>query len=340
MSTSQDNDAQLSLFAEPAQTTAEPPEPAVAPVPPTPEQEATAERLPANLALGTSSWSFPGWAGVVYRDERSPGALARSGLEAYCANPLHTAVGVDRTFYGPISMRRCQQLAKQTPDGFRFMLKAHSWCTLARFRGGPRDKERNPYFLDPDYCQRVVIQPVLNGLADKFAILHFQLSPQSRRDIGTSAELAERMEDFFAALPDLPHLTYAIELRHGRLLTDAYSEMLDALDGKVIHCLSHHPSMPALALQERRVPGGRRCLVRWMLRRNHTYQSATRAMEPFDDIREPDPGTRERVAELVLRQLEERPVTVIVNNKAEGCAPRSLQMLAETVAAAASVSPD
>ncbi|HMA18957.1 MAG TPA: DUF72 domain-containing protein, partial [Thermoanaerobaculia bacterium] len=60
-----EREKQLDLFAEPS-----------APRPRPPEAErlerehaeagAIAERLPAGVRFGTSSWSFPDWAGLVY----------------------------------------------------------------------------------------------------------------------------------------------------------------------------------------------------------------------------------------------------------------------------------
>ncbi|MEZ6184635.1 MAG: DUF72 domain-containing protein, partial [Planctomycetota bacterium] len=62
-----------------------------------PELRALAARLPPTVHLGTSSWSFPGWRGVVYDREANQRELAREGLRAYAQHPLLRAVGVDRT---------------------------------------------------------------------------------------------------------------------------------------------------------------------------------------------------------------------------------------------------
>jgi hypothetical protein len=71
---------------------------AVSPAPVDDETRALAARLPAGVHLGTWSWSFPGWAGVVYGDTHSEQVLARRGLPAYAAHPLFATVGLDRTF--------------------------------------------------------------------------------------------------------------------------------------------------------------------------------------------------------------------------------------------------
>jgi hypothetical protein len=44
------------------------------------ETSSVATALPGVLRLGTSSWAFPGWAGIVYDREVRSEALARHGL--------------------------------------------------------------------------------------------------------------------------------------------------------------------------------------------------------------------------------------------------------------------
>ena len=45
-----------------------------------------AARLPAHVRFGTSSWTFPGWAGLVYPQGTSERELVERGLELYpCA---------------------------------------------------------------------------------------------------------------------------------------------------------------------------------------------------------------------------------------------------------------
>jgi hypothetical protein len=67
-----------------------------------PELAAVAQQLPCGLYLGTSSWTFPGWQGLVYAQTVSEGHLARHGLAAYAQHPLLRAVGLDRTYYAPL----------------------------------------------------------------------------------------------------------------------------------------------------------------------------------------------------------------------------------------------
>ena len=64
------------------------PPPELAAAPPSPELVELAARLPSALRLGTMSWSFPGWRGLVYGRDVPEGALAGLGLTAYARHPL------------------------------------------------------------------------------------------------------------------------------------------------------------------------------------------------------------------------------------------------------------
>ena len=56
------------------------------------ELAALGERLPDSIALGTSTWSFSGWHGLVYAEEYPSNVLARSGIGAYAQHPLLNAM--------------------------------------------------------------------------------------------------------------------------------------------------------------------------------------------------------------------------------------------------------
>src|SRR5262245_47355549 len=91
-------DAQLDLFHTPAAA----PLPVVGSAAVPPAQATVAQRLARGVYLGTSSWSFPGWQGIVYDGRASETQLARHGLAAYARHPLLRAVGIDRTYYAPM----------------------------------------------------------------------------------------------------------------------------------------------------------------------------------------------------------------------------------------------
>ena len=148
-------DAQLELFTSTGQ--GESRNPAVEPARVGAEVAGLADRLPPGLRLGTSSWSFPGWAGSVYQGPARGQPLARSGLATHAQHPLLRSVGIDRSFYGPLGQAEYAAYASAVPDDFRFLVKAHQALTLARFphhaRYGAQAGEPNPLYLDAGYAR-------------------------------------------------------------------------------------------------------------------------------------------------------------------------------------------
>ena len=74
-----------------------------------------AAALPDTLLMGTSSWSFPGWRGIVYPDEATPTRLARDGLRDYAKHPLLRTVGIDRSYYAPIPEEDLRRSDRRAP---------------------------------------------------------------------------------------------------------------------------------------------------------------------------------------------------------------------------------
>lgn len=319
--------AQLGLFGDLPPSRNE-----VAAAPVSPALQQLAARLPATLHLGTSSWSFPGWRGLVWAGEHSEQVLARRGLAAYVRHPLFRTVAIDRTHYAPIDAAAFAAYAQVVPAGFRFLVKAHEACTLAQFpthpRYGAQRGQANPLFFDAAYARDTVVAPFVEGLGASAGPLLFQLAAQPMELLGGSPRrFAEKLYRFLRDLPKGP--LYAVEVRNAQLLTADYRAALAAAGA--VHCVSAIPQLPPPAEQPV-LPGP--LVVRWLLARHHSYETALAAYHPFAELREPDPGTRRQIANLVRAAARtDVPIWVIANNKAEGSAPLTLAELAGELAA-------
>jgi uncharacterized protein YecE (DUF72 family) len=325
---------QLELFA-PSPGVADPDPGAVPePAPATPELLALGRRLPPALRLGTSSWSFPGWTGLVYARDASQLTLARAGLPAYARHPLLRTVGIDRTFYGPVPAETFRAWAEAVPEDFRFLAKAHEELTLVRFphheRYGTRRGERSPRFLDAAYATDAVVAPFVEGLGLRAGPLVFQFPPQDPEQLGWPERFAERLHAFLDALPVGP--LYGVEVRTPSLLVPAYGEALAAAGA--IPVLAAWGTMPSVREQARRTlaAGARVLVVRWMLHPGLGYEEARELYAPFDRLLHEDPGTREDIADVTADALGlGKAVYVTINNKAEGSAPVSAERLARAI---------
>jgi uncharacterized protein YecE (DUF72 family) len=314
---------------------------AVSPAPVGAELQRLAASLPPDLRLGTSSWSFPGWAGIVYAESVSSQRLSRMGLQAYTRHPLLRAVGIDRTFYAPVPAGDLGEYAQAVGDDFRFLMKAHEACTTARYPNHPRygaaAGQRNDLFLSASYACEQVVGPFVEGLGPKGGPLLFQLPPQDLGAAGGPPAVVDRLHRFLDSLPRGP--LYAVELRDPRLLTPAYRDALTATGAA--HCFNVHPTMPDIDTQARRVgtdfPA---TVVRWMLGGGMQYEQARERYDPFDRIVDADPAARSQItARCAATARAGRAAYVIINNKAEGSAPLSAFALAASIAALVSPQP-
>ena len=340
-----DGDEQFDLFGAPesppagacdASNAAKPR--GVLPAPLQPEAEALARRLPAIMHLGTSTWSFPGWRGIVYGDEYPNAKLARDGLTAYAAHPLLRSVSIDRSFYGPLSIADYARYASQTPAHFRFIVKAPASVTDAFIRGqrGAPDAD-NPAFLNAQIAIDEFVMPCIGGLGAKAVALVFQFPPLPDAMIVEPLRFIERLSTFLGALPPLEgEARYAVELRDAVMLTPRFVRALREANAR--YCIGVHARMPdvrrqakALALLDEETMGP--LVVRWSLRSGSRYEQAKAKYEPFDRIVDEDRDTREALAELAARYaIAGQPVVMAVNNKAEGSAPLTCFALARRIA--------
>ncbi|MEI7445180.1 MAG: DUF72 domain-containing protein [Burkholderiales bacterium] len=295
------------------------------------------------LRLGTSSWSFPGWQGLVWDTPPAPyaeGRLSREGLPAYAAHPLLSAVGIDRGFYAPVGVDEYRRYASQVPDGFRFLVKAPGAVTdaLRRDEHG-RGREPNPGFLDARAAIDTFVGPAVDGLGDRLGTLLFQFSPLPAATLADAPAWIASLHRFLDGLPrPLPAGSgYAVELRDPSLLTPRLIDMLR--EAGVDYCVGLHDRMPPVERQLRALarlhgdaPGP--LVARWTLHAGLGYEQAKHRYAPFDALVDPDPATRDPLAAHAAATLRAgQPVTVIANNKAEGSAPRTLSLLAQAIAA-------
>jgi uncharacterized protein YecE (DUF72 family) len=282
----------------------------------------SAQSVPARIRVGTSSWSFPGWNGIVYDGEYSERALARNGLAAYAQHPLLRTVGIDRSYYAPLQAREYEEYARVVPDDFRFLVKAERLLTLPDITDSSGSSAVNARFLDAAYATEMVVAPIVDGLQAKAGPILFQFSPMHPRRVGGVDAFAERLHEFIDGLPRGP--LYAVELRTPELFTRRYVDALHSVDA--VHAFTVHGSMTPLAEQLHHVPAAsqRALVIRWMLHAKFGYSEARAAYAPFNQIVDRDDETRDAIVAAAIEAAEERrEAYVVINNKAEGSSPLS-----------------
>lgn len=289
------------------------------------------DRLPAKVRFGTSSWTFPGWAGLVYAKRYgSQKTFLRESLREYAMHPLMRTVGIDRGYYTPVPADDLRAYAHQLPEDFRAAIKVWQQVTMPGYPKHPRygDKagQRNPDFLNAELFAEAVHAPTLDAFATNMGPWIVEIAPSpSPLELGW---FCEKLGSFLRDAPrDFP---FAVELRDRKLLTKQYAHTLR--DHGASHVFNYWSRMPGIAEQMRveNLLDGPLVVARLLLPPGTRYAELKEAYAPFDRVVAPQPRMRQDVVSLVRAALErDSECYVLVNNKAEGSSPLTVQALAK-----------
>ncbi len=296
--------------------------------------EAVAKHLPFGVRLGTSSWTFPGWSGIVYPPKTSERELRAHGIGLYTRYPLFRTVGIDRSYYAPMDAATLRHYACQLPAGFLTVQKVPAMLTSVQ---APRTGSANPRFLDVAWFMTEVLEPNLREFESHIGALVFQFAPMRLGGARCPAWFCDALDHFFEQVRHDAGRTLplAVELRNRELLVQDYARVL-AKHG-VAHVFNFWEAMPPIA-QQLALPGlvdaAPPVVCRLLIPPGKHYALRKQALEPFDRIVEPQPAMRRDVVDLAIAAVTAgRAVFVVVNNKAEGCGPLTVLALAEAILA-------
>ena len=295
------------------------------------EARAIAAELPDDIRFGTSSWSFPGWKGIVYSGPANAAAISKDGLRQYAAHPLLRTVGIDRSYYAPVPMEDLRRYAEQLPNGFLGCAKAPAGVTSTTI-GPPGSDTPNPDFMSADRLIEEQLEPFALAFRDHTGPFILEFPPFPRRGRMEPAEFLSRLDRFLEKLPR--DFQYAVELRDERLLTNEYRAILTRHG--IGHTYNYWSAMPGLMAQTRVVPPEDLpfAVIRLLLRPGTWYEDQRERFQPFNALVAPDALMRQDVVDVSDRVLTSgRKLWVLVNNKAEGSSPLSIMELAKRVAA-------
>lgn len=288
-----------------------------------------AQHLPELVRFGPSSWTYPGWVGLVYEGPYPKKDASTQLLGEAARYPLFRTVGIDSAFYAPPSRETLTRYAEQLPAGFLCVSKVwqeitvHTWTRQDRKRAG----QRNENFLNAQLFVDAVAGPYLEAFAAHAGPLVFEFPAFGRKKDLTPDWFAGELDRFLEKLPKDLH--YAVELRSPDFLTPMYLEVLRTHG--VAHALNAWSNMPTIGeqLDTGAATTATFIVCRALLRPGMLYGESVDAFAPFDQIRAPDPVLRADLIRLMHTALElNTPAFVVINNRTEGCSPLTIAALA------------
>ncbi len=286
------------------------------------------------IRFGTSTWTYEGWQGQVYKKQYAKSVFARECLGEYCQyqyndEPLFRTVGNDSTFYRPPTTNQLRRYLNQIPEDFEMCFKVWEEITIPSYakqpRYGPRAGQPNPRFLDARLFNELVLTPYREAKFESHAgpfLFEFQ-----RHGMSTE-EFCSRLDGFFGQLPK--DFSYAVEIRNAGLIGVEYQKVLETHG--VAHVYNHWSYMPSLAEQHTRMGNFTApfTVLRLLTPLKISYEAAKKRAEPYTKIVGELPEMRRDTVDLVKKAVEEgRRAYVLVNNRSEGNAPLTVQGLSE-----------
>src|SRR5689334_6996628 len=103
-----------------------------------------AARLAANgVYIGTSSWRYPGWRGLLYDESHYlwRGKVSESQFKKQCLAEyaeVFKTVCVDAAYYKFPDHRYLEEMVSQVPNDFQFTFKVTDEITIKKFTNLPR----------------------------------------------------------------------------------------------------------------------------------------------------------------------------------------------------------
>ncbi|NOX99139.1 MAG: DUF72 domain-containing protein [Verrucomicrobia bacterium] len=292
--------------------------------------------------LGTSSWKYQGWCGMLYDEERylwnktfSKASFERGCLEEYAA--CFRTVCVDATYYRFPKADYIEGLMNQVPDGFKFSFKVPDEITIKNFPKvktfGDRAGEVNESFLNPLTLQYLFLRH-LEPFREKVGTLIFEFSHFTKEDYTHGQDFIAELDQLFSQLPK--DWQYSVEVRNPNFLHAEYFATLKRHG--VAHIYNQWTHMPPVNEQIGVHPLEQNDFVaaRYLLKPHHTREWAEAKMQPYSRIYEIDPNSRESLTRMInyltsRKERAEKPSFIYIGNQLEGNALHTLADVLEGV---------
>ncbi len=292
--------------------------------------------------IGTSSWKYPGWRGMLYDESRYiyRGKFAETRFERDCLAEyaeIFKTVCVDAAYYKFPDEKYLTGLAARVPADFQFAMKVTDYVTIKHFsnlpRFGVRAGKPNDHFLDAALFTQAFLRPC-EPFRSQIGLLMFEFSRFYPTDYKHGRDFVADLDRFLAALP--AGWPYAIEMRNQTWLQTDYFACL-ARHG-VAHVYNSWEAMPSVN-EQINIPGSQTTpnltAARFLLKPGRKYEDAVKAFAPYDRTQETNYQARFAGRTLIGRgraSVGQRRTFIYVNNRLEGNALETIAGMLDPLA--------
>lgn len=277
------------------------------------------------LQIGTCSWKYPSWKGLVYSSAKPTNYLAEYSKE-------FSTVEVDQWFWSLFKGNTVvlpkkavvEEYMESVPENFTFCIKVPNSITLTHHYNKKEPLVANPWFLSVDLMHRFLDSIAL--MKSKLGPLVFQFEYLNKRKMAGQRDFIDRFGDFAENLPR--DFEYGVEIRNPNYLDSRYFNFLASF--KISHVFIHGYYMPSIftLYDTYRELLGKNTIIRLLGFDREAIEEQTG--KKWGRRVAPQEGDLDLLAAM-LGDLKSRQSTVLlyVNNHFEGSAPRTITRLRE-----------
>ena len=289
------------------------------------------KELSPYLRIGTCSWKYDSWKGLVYDPGRK---YAPNDYLADYAGHYNT-VEIDQWFWSLFGAgaklpdpETVAIYADSVPDDFLFTVKAPNSITLTHHyakqsaRNQHLANKPNAHFLDVDLLERFL--EILRPMGNKLGPIMFQFEYLNRKKMPSLEAFIDKLGEFFARAPE--GFEYAVEIRNPNYLKPAWFDFLRNRGINPVLIEGYY--MPPLAevVAKFDTSSGYVSIIRLMGPDRQKIEKLTNGL--WDRIVSAKDDSLESVARIAGNHIEQtRQMIVNVNNHYEGCAVLTIDKL-------------
>lgn len=197
-----------------------------------------------NLRIGTCSWKYESWKGIVYSEDDST-----NYLEEYSQH--YNTVEVDQWFWSLFSSTKVAlpqksvvlEYKKSVPKDFKFTIKIPNAITTTHCYNKNKSEEliKNPHFLSNALFTEFLDS--IESIKDQVGCLMFQFEYLNKQKMASLSQFMELFQTFYTNLPKgIPEI--GIEIRNPNYLIKKYFEFLNSLS--IYHVFLQGYYMPSI----------------------------------------------------------------------------------------------
>jgi uncharacterized protein YecE (DUF72 family) len=285
------------------------------------------------VELGTCSWKFPSWEGLVYSAADDINYLAE-----YAEH--YGTVEIDQWFWSlfgqeTVSLPKPETVAEylaSVPEDFRFSIKAPNSITLTHvYKRARKDAGKpNHHFLSRELTERFL--SLIEPMREHTSVVMFQFEYLNKQKMSGRAAFLEALDGYLDTVPE--GWTYGVEPRNPQYLEPGYFDLLARHGVSHVFCQGYYMQ----PIQEIYPSVADKLVSPTVIRLMGPDRKAIeeKTGKKWNTDADPKDEDLQGVAEVINDMLARgQRVIVNVNNHYEGSAPVTIRKLRQMLPAGA-----